>query len=115
MKFKIQTGGQAMSNENIFILDVGDKGRIYLSKEIMKKLAIVSGHKIKIEITNETALLSRHQIKDPFLEAKNKKKIEFSDLFEKQKIQKEQANKTFEERVKEKHTFKEEDKRDFWD
>ena len=70
---------------------------------------------IKKTIENQIASLSRHQIKDPFQEAKNKKKIEFSDLFEKQKIQKEQANKTFEERVKEKHTFKEEDKRDFWD
>ena len=36
-------------------------------------------------------------------------------MWELNKIQKEQANKTFEERVKEKHTFKEEDKRDFWD
>ncbi|MED5578474.1 MAG: hypothetical protein VX794_00400 [Nitrospinota bacterium] len=104
-----------MSDEHTYILDVGDKGRIYLSKEIMKKLGIVSGHKIKIQITNQIASMSRHQIKDPFLEAKNKKKIEFSDLFEKQKIQKEQANKTFEERVKEKHTFREEDKKDFWD
>ena len=104
-----------MSDENIYILDVEDKGRIYLSKEIMKKLAIVSGHKIKLEIQDQSAILSRHQIKDPFQEAKNKKKGEFSDLFEKQKKQKEQANKTFEERVKEKHTFREEDKRDFWD
>ena len=104
-----------MSDDNIYILDVGDKGRIYLSKEIMKKLGIVSGHKIKIQITNQIASMARHQIKDPFLEAKNKKKIEFSELFEKQKIQKEQANKVFEERVKEKHTFREEDKKDFWD
>ena len=104
-----------MSDENIYILDVGEKGRIYLSKEVMKKLGIVSGHKIKLEIENQIASLSRHQIKDPFQEAKNKKKNEFSDLFEKQKIKKEQANKTFEERVKEKHTFKDEDKRDFWD
>ena len=104
-----------MSDQNIYILDVGEKGRIYLSQEIMKELAIVSGHKIKLEIQNQSAILSRHQIKDPFQEAKNKKKVEFSDLFEKQKKQKEQANKTFEERVKEKHTFREEDKRDFWD
>lgn len=104
-----------MNEKKPLVQEIGNGGRIHLPKEIMKAMGVGPGNQIKFEVQGEWVMIARHQIKDPFAEAANKKKGPgFKDLMAQEEARKKEASKIFDQRVQEKHEIRPEDREDFW-